>query len=424
MQGLTAEDGKYLVKVTILFGLAKKTIETRIDRTSPEISLNNVTDNMLTNARSIELSGTINEEVSRLTINGNEVVCNSLSFSNTVNLVEGDNPIRISALDLHGNEAVKHLTIMCDQTPPVISNIQPENATWVNTNEVTIQGQVDEIGSEVNISGSTANIDGSGCFSKEISLLTEGENNITISAADPAGNSSVYNWTLYKDTTSPGIIIEPSNETVYDAFPAFSVSYEDSHSGIDIASLSIIIDDNDWTSYFTVTDSNAQFSSQNPFLDGEYSWYAYIRDNAGNETTTGSTFTIQTVPAPEVKTDSGYIDGIIVDADTEEPLKGVMVTAIKINEDGTKTDPLGSVFTNSEGKFFYAINETAVFQLDIEKESYITSQREIQAIKDRHVSVGTVHLKLEDPQKPQLHQPEELQKILPEKSKLNSLKTQ
>jgi hypothetical protein len=100
-----------------------------------------------------------------------------------------------------------------------------------------------------------------------------------------------------QDTIKPTIaIIEPEQGAlILTPFPKFTITYSDNESGIDINSLKIMINGEDMTDQFTITETQAIWSSENmPFEHGQYTISATISDKEKNTSeATSIDFTIE-----------------------------------------------------------------------------------------------------------------------------------
>src|SRR5262249_40738607 len=65
---------------------------------------------------------------------------------------------------------------------------------------------------------------------------------------------------LLRDHTPPQLSVDPRDGVlIYQRQPLIRIDYQDAQSGIDLSSLSIMVDGQDWTPLFTVTATNATY---------------------------------------------------------------------------------------------------------------------------------------------------------------------
>ena len=87
---------------------------------------------------------------------------------------------------------------------------------WAGTRTITVTGTIDDPQASVTINGATATVSG-GNFSASVTL-SEGNNTITATATDPAGNTALASVAVALDTVPPVIHISaPSDGQVFGA---------------------------------------------------------------------------------------------------------------------------------------------------------------------------------------------------------------
>ena len=102
-----------------------------------------------------------------------------------------------------------------------------------------------------------------------------------------------------EDSTPPQItnITPIDNATISNAQPLISANYSDIGSGINLNSLSILLDGNNIVSEANVTESSFSFTPGQPLLDGVHTLSISVQDNASNQVQVAVSFTIETAPA-------------------------------------------------------------------------------------------------------------------------------
>ncbi len=107
-------------------------------------------------------------------------------------LISGQNRIQFRAKDEAGNESMSEVTIIEQDSKPVVLNIStPKNGNeyFGKTNQVIdIKGDINKLGGQVLINSSFVQVDKTGAFVHRY-MLSSGENTIKITASDKAGNS-------------------------------------------------------------------------------------------------------------------------------------------------------------------------------------------------------------------------------------------
>ncbi len=144
-----------------------------------------------TNKDKVSITGAV-DETGYLTINGKDVVVNSVgSFSTVVNLIKGENVLHLSFTDMAGNTVDDWMNVTLDQTLPQI--IMDDLPTKVYSKNFTFGAQIDEeelkIGG-VRVNGKQVTVEstrGISEFQRTV-ILSYGINTIVIEVEDRAGN--------------------------------------------------------------------------------------------------------------------------------------------------------------------------------------------------------------------------------------------
>jgi len=133
----------------------------------------------------------------------------------TVPLVNGDNVITVTMVDLHGSEANATITVVLDVVPPSLEITYPAEGAYVSSNvTVTWTGSDADSGIAyclVSIeSVFSDNVTGSSCT---INGLAEGTYTVLVSAYDAVGNYMDVTVTFTVDVTAPVVtIISPADD--------------------------------------------------------------------------------------------------------------------------------------------------------------------------------------------------------------------
>jgi len=189
---VNAEGGYYLdVTATDLAGNSEtKKIVFTIDKTKPIINITGVTNGSYYNTDVIPIIDVFdaNINITSITLNGNPFTSgNTISTENEYILVA-------QATDKAGNNATKTITFTIDKTPPTISNLVPVAGTKTTDDTIVISGKA-EPDAVVKINGIGVSVSFDGSFSKGITLA-KGENIITITVTDIAGNTKTETVTI------------------------------------------------------------------------------------------------------------------------------------------------------------------------------------------------------------------------------------
>jgi hypothetical protein len=147
----------------------KGTWNIQSDSTPPVISIDPVTSP--TN-QDVILSYTVSDDFT----SANEII---VTGDNSPYTVEGTYDVTLTAKDKAGNISNKSISFTIDKTAPVVIITSPQDGAVVEDSQAQLQGTVDSVP-----------------FS-EIRTLIEGENVLTKTATDAAGNSSSTSITVY-----------------------------------------------------------------------------------------------------------------------------------------------------------------------------------------------------------------------------------
>ncbi|MFT4924815.1 MAG: choice-of-anchor A domain-containing protein [Phenylobacterium sp.] len=163
----------------------------------------------------ISVAGIVTGEVGDLTLNGVPVSLDGESFSANVALTEGFNTIVARVTSVAGEQITDSIVISLDLTPPYLTiDSHSENQT-VYSDKITVTGLVNDIvrgtvedaQATVAVNGIAAEVANRSYAAKDVPL-TEGENLLTISTVDQAGNSATLTRTvIYKVASARKILL-------------------------------------------------------------------------------------------------------------------------------------------------------------------------------------------------------------------------
>jgi len=135
----------------------------------------------------------------------------------SVPLVEGNNVITVSAVDVHGNAGGASVTVVRDGTPPVLVVVSPAPGALLGDSPVEVSLQVQDLTAvTLTIAGRVRTLAPGGGSLLESVPLVEGPNTVRITAVDAAGNPGGLDLPLTLDSTAPVVTIDtPSNGAVF-----------------------------------------------------------------------------------------------------------------------------------------------------------------------------------------------------------------
>lgn len=220
---------------------------------------------------------------------------------------EGANYVSVRAFDGRGNFSVATSTfvVLKDTTPPSVALTAPPHGSTVAASLPDIIGAYADATSGVNLGAVQLLLDGiavgAGVFSSSAAFvptapLTDGFHTAFLSVLDAAGNLSTSTSVFRVDTTSPAItIISPINgSTVATNLPLVSAAYLDAGAGVDLSSVSLVLDGIDVTMFSTMTAASISFVPVFALADGTHSFIVEAADLVGNPASVIGFFQVDT----------------------------------------------------------------------------------------------------------------------------------
>jgi len=149
------------------------------------------------------VSGTIDDPEATLTVNGIPVNHAGGNWSVNVAIEEGHNSIIARAVDARGNEVTATVSVSLDTTAPYVTVQAPADGSKVYAPTIAVtglindivRGTVNEAQANVTVNGVSATVVNRSYIAENI-VLTEGQNLITINAADQVGNTNSVSVTV------------------------------------------------------------------------------------------------------------------------------------------------------------------------------------------------------------------------------------
>jgi fibronectin type 3 domain-containing protein len=294
--------------ITYSTGAPAETAASTADTTLPAISITSPTSGSTyeTSNSSIDLSGSASDNVEVNQVSWVNSKGGSGSASGTViwsissiRLTAGDNALTITAKDAAGNQSTDTLTVMytpADETLPVVSITSPTSGSTftASSSSINLSGSAsDNVGvsqvSWVNSKGGSGTASGTAIWSISSIKLTEGDNALTITAKDAAGNQ--FNDTLtvtytLLDTIDPVIsITSPTSSSTFTASSSSinlsgnasdnvgvtQVEWNNNKGGSDVASGISNVQLSEGNNVFTVTGKDAAGNQSTDTLTVAYS---------------------------------------------------------------------------------------------------------------------------------------------------------
>lgn len=207
-------------------------------------------------------------------------------------LVSGQaNTIKVRAVDKAGNVSdVKSFTYYYDEDAPVISaSINPNtNSEKMDNSEkkpvlkYTISDktlksyEVELNGEKINVNGSSGEV--------ELKNVEEGENNISITATDKAGNGEEQELTYYRDTVTPeaGYVKVIPKTGFFNTSNKLPIVYWSGFSDDNLSEIQIKINDGEYKTLGLDSSGEGQLQGVDFSKDGKYTLTVRAVDKGGN----------------------------------------------------------------------------------------------------------------------------------------------
>ncbi|MCB0182449.1 MAG: hypothetical protein KDI62_29765, partial [Anaerolineae bacterium] len=153
----------------------------------PEVAVISPENGEWTSENLITVAGTV-PSGTRLRVNGQEAAVNNQGeFNREVILQEGENVLKIEAIDDVGNVTSQEMIVRRKTTPPFLT-VNIEEGEVFQQSELQVIGKTDP-GTIVSIGGQTVAVSSLGEFQATVNLLT-GDNLLDVMAQDQAGNTT------------------------------------------------------------------------------------------------------------------------------------------------------------------------------------------------------------------------------------------
>ncbi len=317
------------------------------DTTAPEIVVDAPAAGAIVPG-SVRVAGTIadNGAIRGLTVGGREVaVAEDGGFALDVPLPAGraDGPwsVSIEATDATGNVARRTCEMVVDRVPPVVTLEEPAREAdpiVIRDDEVVVAGRVEDAHATVVIVAGAEVPLADGAFRTTVSLATDGEHRIEVTAADAAGHvSEPAVLVVARDTTGPTLEVEsPAAGATREASVALRVRATDPHGPVEVT-----VRGGDGPLRLERGDDGA-FDGQVPLAEGAGPLQLRAVDALGNGTTRALAFLRDATP-PVVSIDaqrtpslvSGPDGEVDVFGEVDEPCLEVTVAGVVAITSGT-----------------------------------------------------------------------------------------
>lgn len=248
----------------------------------------------------------------QIVVDGNQLPVNAGASAGTAlanTPVQGSHSIVATIRDKAGNLATATSSFTIDTTAPAIHILAPASGALLNFASPVItvgyaDNDIDITTLHVLINGidrtqlftiqpGSATVDLKGKL-----VLPEGLVTVAAQINDLAGNTGSAGFSFTIDTIAPVASFQFPRPQINSNTPLITLSYSDSGTGVDPASVHVSLDGADITASLAVGPNSTAGTLvlTPPLADGTHQLQATLADRAGNRATTSSSFVVDTIP--------------------------------------------------------------------------------------------------------------------------------
>ncbi len=181
-------------------------VVTVADTTPPVFSITSPSDLQVFTSSPITLTGTIDDPMATLQVNGTQGTVSGGTFTvNNVPVQEGQNTLAVVANDPAGNSSQSVIQVSL-VNPPVVTITNPTNMSVVNAETLNVTGTVDTGGATVSVNGIAASVSG-GSFTASGVPIRDGVTILTAEAINAAGSVGTTMVQVIRDAAPPRVNI-------------------------------------------------------------------------------------------------------------------------------------------------------------------------------------------------------------------------
>jgi len=193
--------------------VAREVIRIQIDNTPPRLVITTPDGDVLARDRMLTIIGET-EEGATVSINGENVTSTHGLFIALVPLEEGENTVTVVAMDRLSNVETVRFNATLDTVEPFLDVTSHRDGDWVSETDQVLEGVI-EAGCSLTVAGASVGVTNSS-FSAPVHLL-EGDNQVALTATDPAGNVLMLVLNLRVSTAPPWVNLQfPLEGALYD----------------------------------------------------------------------------------------------------------------------------------------------------------------------------------------------------------------
>ncbi len=206
------EDQQVVAQATDLAGnTGMTTAFVSIDKTAPELTLDQPTGGALFGGLTVPVSGTVlDTNLADVTCNGSAAEVSGVGYSCSLAFPDGSQPtITVQAADLADNTATEAVDVAVDRVGVSILSPAPNKLYGLSdVPSVIVSGTVDDPAATVTVNGTDATVAPSGAFTVSGVTLKEGNNLLTATATAPSGAAGTASVQVTLDAHRPVVLID------------------------------------------------------------------------------------------------------------------------------------------------------------------------------------------------------------------------
>jgi len=292
----------------------------------PFVVLDSPTKGQIFKAQPVAVSGHLYSTASSVSVNGLPATVSGTNFTAaTIPLAEGRNTILVRATRDGGFVGTDSVEVILDSMAPVVTLTYPPEGLITNQTVIPQYSVSDaqDLNPQVTVVPPPP-------------YSAEGNYQMTLTAADWAGNSVAMTRGFLIDKTLPltSDLSPTPGSAIANSRVSISASYSDALSGIEAASIRLLIDSTDVTSLASISGQSISYHPATALADGSHQITLTVPDRAGNTATANWSFVVDTTP-PLITILS--------------PVEGASVATATIDLSGSVNDPTAIVKVNGTG---------------------------------------------------------------------------
>lgn len=306
-----------------------------------------------------------------LTLDGANVTANAvvavtgITYVVATALTGGLHNVALTVYDKAGNMTQASWSFSVDSSPPTTTGQSPIDTRLPEDALPIISVSYSDTESGIDITKVILRLDGvditasaqvlaTGATYQTTSKLSEGFHAVHLEIKDGAGNTATSDW-RFEIATPPLIsnLMPDTTNLTSGQIPIISANYSDGNSGVDLATLILLVDGVNVVSSAQVTGTGVQYTSQAPLADGQHTILLDVTDKAGYNSQAAWSFDIAAPPTYSLQI-AAPTDGAVVTARSIE-VRGVATASTSAPRLVTVNGVVGNLSAVPQGYAFTAI---------------------------------------------------------------------